>query len=813
MSGRGRLNSIQNLIRPVRGVALILRSDHEHRPETYIVGDLRVDIGRQSVSRGDVGIALPNLSFRLLVALIQAAPNVVSNDRLMEIVWPGQVVSPETVNKRAKLLRDALDDDAREPRYIAGVRSRGYRLIAPVQTEPHSIPGPPHGLSDPEAIRLQVQRHPAAASKSRYRRWFEWSAATLTVIAVGAIALRWGKSHDPPGHDRAAVYAKVAVAVLPFESISADSTDAYLALGVPEMIISRMSQSPGLSVIARSSSFALATKTLGSREIGRRLNAAFLVGGSVQRDAERLRVDVQLVNVAADTVVWSARFDRTLHDIFHVEDEIGDQVTDALAARSGGVKPKPLPKERSANVEAYLAFLKGRSLLGRFTVPESEAAVPYFEKAIDLDPQFASAYASLYDARMQAADGRGGDLGPLRQKYRALIERSLAIDPQSGAAYFARAMWSRDDPHRRDADFRRGAELDPSNGRGLTAYAQFLKWDYPDAGSGDGDRILQRALQIDPMSPLAQFKAAAWSSEETTARTQVVEQKMLEVLENDPNFVPALSRYGKYRWLFDGKIAEGIQFEEHAIAQDPTNPWSRYTAMAMYLDIGDEAAARDVVAGTAKSAQAATLMLALHAGDWRAAGIAGFDKTQWETLWEYNGVDWGAADALRDYALKAGQLDRTIELMRDKYNLRGDVSWKLTLDNFRAAVFLSQLLAASGHAREALDMRRAVSAWNDASEPKLGSLYARRLRASISMLNGRQDEALSELADSFKSGDYENWWYTLSLDPLWLPLHDDPRFRTIAADVRSYINAQHAQLEALRQRGEVPRRAEPTSAR
>jgi hypothetical protein len=87
--------------------------------------------------------------------------------------------------------------------------------------------------------------------------------------------------------------------------------------------------------------------------------------------------------------------------------------------------------------------------------------------------------------------------------------------------------------------------------------------------------------------------------------------------------VPALSRYGKYRWLFDGKIAEGIQFEEHAIAQDPTNPWLRYIAMAMYLDIGDEAAARDVAAGTPKSAHAAELMLALHAGDWRAAGLAG----------------------------------------------------------------------------------------------------------------------------------------------------------------------------------------------
>jgi TolB-like protein/DNA-binding winged helix-turn-helix (wHTH) protein len=781
------------------------------------VADLRVDVGRQCVFRGQTDIALPNLSFRLLVALIQSAPNVLSNDQLMQLVWPGQVVSPETVNKRAKLLRDALGDDVREPRYIAGVRSRGYRLIAPVKAASAAEIAPAAASIEPLEARAskgdepQIQSPSDPRVKFRQRRWLLWSATTAVIALAAVLAGWWRMSHHQAVGDMSAGAAnRIAVAVLPFENLSAESADAYLALGVPEMIISRMSQSPILSVIARGSSFALANKSLSSREIGRQLNASFLVGGSIQREADRLRLDVQLMDAAANTVVWSARFDRRLRDIFEIEDEIGDQVADALVLRSGAAKPKPLAKERSGNVEAYLAFLRGRTLLGRFTVPESEAAVPFFEKAIHLDPQFAPAYASLYDARMQAADGRGEDLAPLRQRYRALIERSLAIDPQCGAAYFARAMWSKDDPRQRDADFRRGAGLDPSNGRGLTAYAHFLKWEYPDADPRDSARVLQRALQIDPMSTQALFKAAVWSTEEATSKTQVVEQKVLEVLEKDPNFVPALSRYGKYRWLFDGQIAEGIQFEEHAIALDPTNPWIRYTAMAMYLDIGDEAAAREVAAGTPKSAQAARLMLALHAGDWRAAGLAGFDKT----VWEYNGaVDWGAPEALRDYAMQAPELERVIQFMQDKYNLRGDVSGKLTLDNFRAAVFLSQLLAASGKVQEGLNMRRAAAVWNDANEPKLGTVYALRLRADILMLDGKQDAALIELADSFKKADYENWWYALTLDPLWMPLHEDPRFRAIGADVQRHIAAQGAQLEALRRDGQVPRRGNPAPAR
>jgi|HubBroStandDraft_1064217.scaffolds.fasta_scaffold00490_3 TolB-like protein/DNA-binding winged helix-turn-helix (wHTH) protein len=790
---------------------LIPGSHQEDRPETYIVADLRVDVGRQCLCRGNADIALPNLSFRLLVALIQGAPNVVSSDRLMELVWPGQIVSPETINKRVQMLRDALGDDVHSPRYIAGVRGRGYRLIAAVETATASISEDSTRAAGSGSLPPGIPVPPAAATTSPYRRPLVWMAVALTLIVTCTVAIVRVKSIDRPAPGaNAASASKVAVAVLPFESISADSTDAYLALGVPEMIISRMSQAQGLSVIARSSSFSLPTNTLDSRAIGRRLNAAFLVGGSVQRDADRLRVDVQLVDATADTVIWSARYDRKLHEIFAIEDEIADEVADALAVHTGGFRLKPLPKERSGNVEAYLAFLRGRTLLGRFTVPESEAALPYFEKAIELDPTFAPAYASLYDARMQAADGRGEDLAPLRERYRALIDRSLAIDPRCGAAYFARAMWSNDGPSRRDADFRRGADLDPSNGRGLTAYADFLQNEYPEAGKGDSARILQRALQIDPMAPLPQFKAAVWSSEEATAKTQVVEQKVLEVLEKDPNFVPALFRYGRYRWLFDGRIAEGIQYEEHAIAEDPKNPWIRHTAMAMYLDIGDEPAAREVAAGTPKSAQTAQLMLALYAGDWRAAGLAGLDKT----VWEHNGSeDWGAAEALRDYAVKAGEGPRTIRFMREKYGLQGDVSGKLDIDNFRAAVFLSQLLAASGQMQEGLDMRRAVAAWNEATEPKLGSVYAHRLRATISLLDGKQDAALVELADSFKTGDYETWWYTLYRDPLWVPLHEDPRFHAIAAAVTRYVAAQRQQLDTLRQRGEVPHRGDTASAR
>src|SRR5258708_11695248 len=388
------------------------------------------------------------------------------------------------------------------------------------------------------------------------------------------------------------------------------------------MILNRLSRIDGLSVIARNSSFALATKSIDSGEIGQRLNSGYVIGGSVPRESDRLRVAVRLVDTAAGTLVWSAHFDRGLHDIFSIEDEIADQIASALSLRLGKPETNPPAGLHSANLEAYLAFLRGRTLLGRFTVGESEAAVPYFERAIELDPNFASAYASLYDAKMQAADQRQEDVTQARRRYRHLIDRALELDPKLGAAYFARAMWG-DEPRDASAtpdnplivalerDFRQGAALDPSNGRGLRAYAEFLYWILE--RREEGRSVLTHALWVDPISPSARYTDAVFTLDESGVNAS--EQKTLQALELDPNFVPALQRYGMFRWVFDGKLAEAIQIIEHAIALDPNNPWLRYTAAQAYLDLGDVRPARDVAAGTRQSART-TRLLSMHERSW-----------------------------------------------------------------------------------------------------------------------------------------------------------------------------------------------------
>ena len=127
----------------------------------YVLGDLAIDTGPQLVSRSGVVIALPKLSYELLLVLLRAAPNVVSIDEMMSQVWPGLVVSPETVSKRVALLRDVLGDDPKAPRYIAGLRGRGYQVVAHVAEVSGAAPG------SPEPSRESQPRVSASARSER----------------------------------------------------------------------------------------------------------------------------------------------------------------------------------------------------------------------------------------------------------------------------------------------------------------------------------------------------------------------------------------------------------------------------------------------------------------------------------------------------------------------------------------------------------------------------------------------------------------------------------------------------------------------
>jgi DNA-binding winged helix-turn-helix (wHTH) protein len=201
----------------------------------FRVDDLIVDLGRCSVMRAGVDLKLPGLSFDLFVVLVRAAPNVVTVRKLMDSVWPDAVVSPETISQRVKLLRAALGDDVKSPRYVGGVRNRGYRIVATVTA---LGPDTPSGDAPP----------PAAASSLNW--W--WGVIASLVLVIGVVVGLHGSSSREPGRARAIEEPGAApelpahsVAVLPFESlVPSTQKDQFLASGLAESVLHALAGQP-----------------------------------------------------------------------------------------------------------------------------------------------------------------------------------------------------------------------------------------------------------------------------------------------------------------------------------------------------------------------------------------------------------------------------------------------------------------------------------------------------------------------------------------------------------------------------------------
>jgi TolB-like protein/DNA-binding winged helix-turn-helix (wHTH) protein/tetratricopeptide (TPR) repeat protein len=748
--------------------------------ERWQVGDLTIDVGAQTIYRHGSPIVLPQLSFRFLLALVRSAPRLMSTDDLLEQVWAGVFVNAETVTQRAKLLRDALGDNPREPRYLSVRRGAGYQLI-------------------PAPVRLDDEPRLDRPSRSRPRRMLLLTAAVLGLVAaVGPASTVSQKAH-------ATKAASLRVAVLPFDNLSGDPADAFIARGIPEMVLDRLSAVPGLTVIARDSALLSPASTATVSEAAQQLRAAFIVKGSVQRVGATVRVTCFVVDTGSQARIWSERFDWPVGSIYALQDRIAEGVAASLDQRTRVVGALPAQARAARNSDAYLAYLRGTSLLSRFTVAETDAAAAQFERAVQLDPKFPEAMVALFDAKMQGADLRSDDLAPFRARYGPLLDEAMRIDPDAGPALFAEAMWSDRPFETRLALFRRAAQLDPSNSRGLTAYAEFLDRLGTDAmrGTGEHDReakeLIDRVLAVDPLSPRARW----WSVQRlwTNIPPDRLEQAMARELASDPQNYTLTVRHAMTRWYLHGDTADAIERTERAIASDPQQPTAPNLAVALYLDADDPAAARAIAATTPATRASSRVLLAQYRGDWRAAGAAALSQSRFP----FNVYQtWNWAEAVRDYALRTGRYEEAAQAIAARYGFDLKDPRTLGPPQVNSAPALAQILMARGDQAVGERLLAQTVQWID-THPGYGMAFHMRARAEAMMLLGERTEALSNLRASFETGhDVRSWWYVVDRDPVWAPVRSDPRFEAIAQICREAARIQRERLDALRRADKAP---------
>ncbi|WP_455874728.1 adenylate/guanylate cyclase domain-containing protein [Rhizobium yanglingense] len=231
---------------------------------------------------------------------------------------------------------------------------------------------------------------------------------------------------------------KLSIAVLPFANMSGDVEQEYFADGISEDIITALSKLPQLFVIARNSSFTFKGKNVHVQEVGRNLGVRYVLEGSVRKSGNRVRITAQLIDAASGGHLWAERFDRDLTDIFAVQDDVTQQIVDALAINLTEGDRQRLVPEHTGNVEAYDYFLRGRELWHRLTKETNIAARDLLQRAIELDPNFASAHAFLALTHgLDYLNGWSPSPPNSREQAEELARRAVALDDRDPRAHWA----------------------------------------------------------------------------------------------------------------------------------------------------------------------------------------------------------------------------------------------------------------------------------------------------------------------------------------------------------------------------------------
>jgi TolB-like protein len=412
-----------------------------------------LDTSTRELSREDMPVSLEPQVFDLVVHLMENRDRVVSKEELIEKIWHGRHVAESTLTSRINAARKAVGDSGSAQALIRTIARKGFRFVGAVQTGGENAALVEQAASPREPEPLAV----------------------LT---------------DRPG-----------IAVLPFINMSGDRAQEYFSDGISEDIITALSKLRWFFVIARNSSFVYKGRSAHINEIARELGVRYVVEGSVRRSGDHVRISAQLNDVTTGSHLWAERYDRSIEDVFAVQDEITEAIVAAVephlyAAESFRAQHKP-----PGSLDAWDLVMRALSHYWRVTRQDNTVAQALLEKAIEIDPHYGKALGLLANSRIFGAHMGWAPMGSVIEK--ATREALAAVEADSedawahiGLAYsylFARRF---DDAI---AEFELALRLNPSFAFSQAFYAVTLCY----AGRYDeGDAAIRRALRLSPRDPM-----------------------------------------------------------------------------------------------------------------------------------------------------------------------------------------------------------------------------------------------------------------------------------------------------------------------
>jgi TolB-like protein/Tfp pilus assembly protein PilF len=662
-------------------------------------------------------------------------------------------------------LRRVFGETPGSHRYIVTIPGRGYRFVANVRVgdsvakpaEKSSVV-PPNGTTEPG---FPIEAWPvtqAATARNRHPTMIALALLLTGALIVAGVSVRRARENPlsaltatslPP----VPALPTKSIAVLPFENLSPDPENAYLATGIQDEILSNLARISDLKVISRTS--ANLYKTGGPRnalEIGQQLGVAHLLEGSVQRSDKRLRIHAQLIDTRTDSHLWAQTYDRDLADVLTIQSEIAQTIADQLQVKISERERASIAQPATRDLVAN--DLYRQALVLEFRLPEHEnhlKAVSLLEQAVARDPRFFLAYCALGQMHLRLYDRGHDHTVARREMVEAAIQKATELEPDAGEVHLVRGKYLYLDVRDYDrartelALARRNIPNNPS------VYNDIAMIDWRQGRWTESLKSFDHALELDPRNPQILIQAAA----------------TYEVMR----------RYGDAAPLY-----------HRAVTVAPHNYWARMDAAGLPIDeradtrplrtelnaiLAEEPDAESKIADNLfwcaifeRDVAAADRALAAIPPE----GMAETPELVWPREWY---VGYVARTFNRPEAARAAfEATRVIlkKLVSEQPNHSS--AWSL----------LGRVEASLGRKEEAIKAGlRACEAWPLSREPTSGLRPLLDL-AKIYAWVGEKDLALQQLAKSAEQTLYLTYGH-LKLSPEWDPLRDDPRFEKIVGSL------------------------------
>ncbi|HKC62396.1 MAG TPA: winged helix-turn-helix domain-containing protein [Pyrinomonadaceae bacterium] len=551
-------------------------SQNNHSLHLFEFGPFSLNVRERLLLRGEESISLSPKVFDTLVVLVENAGHVLTKDDLLNKLWPDSFVEESSLTQNISILRKALGEETTNPRYIETIPKRGYRFIADVKERNDGGTSLPFQDSGSEAVEVEEEKDSAPPESqnlvvatreqeppaeihtpTQRRRWKLYAAVAVLCLAAMAVItyvrVKSLRRTESAGGIK-------SIAVLPFKTIGIEDEKDVLGLGMADAIIIRLSKFQNLSTLPTSTIYKYVDNRRDVLAIGRDLGVDAVLDGTVQLSEGRVRVTAQLIHLSDGKTLWAGKFDEEYGNIFVVQDSISEKLAETLVLQISDSDKGRASERITENTDAYQSYLMGIYFWsrGREDIAKS---IPYFERAVEQDRNFALAYAYLADCYYYnaATGGSVASYDESMKKARENVGKALALNEGIAEAHtvVAGIKTLEKDYAGASVEYRRALELNPNFARGHNRYGVFL-FHMSDLSGAVNE--LRRGQELDPASRVSNAALANMLLFERNYDEAIVYAH--KAVEIDPDFAPGRLALGE-AYLLKRMYNESIaQFNE-----------------------------------------------------------------------------------------------------------------------------------------------------------------------------------------------------------------------------------------------------------